>query len=230
MKNYLHAISSEQQEVEYFGDPGRLGREGQILATIAFLRELERKDGSSSRVVLLSSSSRLRKADEKFRKELGAPEAVISRGALSYLISLIPDSGLGVGTLRRALFDFGETAHLFDAERFALRVIRAAGTYTLPWARRSHLRRELERNIRREAEKAGVPAKQFKIMFAAGNEDAHPVQVIAKTIKDMALTDPEKSALRTQVRQLERQLERAATKVIPIAKPRRGRNRSRIKK
>lgn len=217
IKLYLLAISSEQEQTAagHFGDPGRLGRDGQILATIASTRALERRAGSDSRVVLLSSSTRLRMADEKFREQLGTPEAVISRGALSYLIALVPEAGLGVGTLRKALFDFGETARLADTERFALRVIRAAGTYTMPWAQRSHLRRQLEKNIRQEAEKAGVSAKQFRMKFLAGDEAVRPEHLIAKTIKEMALADPEKSTLRTKVRELERQLKAATTKVAP---------------
>jgi predicted nucleic acid-binding protein len=230
IKRYLLAISSGQEQAasEYFGDPGRLGRDGQILASIAAARKLEKTVGSDSRVVLLSSSTKLRMADEKFRDQFGAPEAIISRGALSYLISLVPESGLGVGALRKALFDFGETAHLAETERFALRVIRAAGTYTMPWAQRPHLRRQLEQNIRREAEQSGVTAKQFKMKFLAGDETTGPAHLIAKTIKDMALNDPEKATLRMKVRQLEKELRVATAKVSPS--PPRGRRRQRIMK
>ena len=209
MKQYLVGMSSEQEQVAaaYFADPGRMGRDGQLLATIARKRAEDRAVGSDARILILSSSARLRMADNKFRHVMGVPEAVISRSAMSYLIALVPEAGLSVGALRKALFDFGETAHLADTERFALRVIRDSGSYVVPWAQRPHLKRQLESNLRREAEKVGIPARQFKIAFAAGKEKTHPAAVIAKTITDMALTDPDKVKLRGRVKELERELE-----------------------
>lgn len=215
IKKYLLSRSptSEQSASDYFGDPGRLGRDGQLLATIADLRKRERESGSDARVVLLSSSSRLRAADRKFRDNLGSPEAVISRGALSYLISLVPEAGLSVGALRKALFDFGETAHLADTERFALRVIKTADSYVMPWAQRGYLRRQLETNLRKEAEKTGVQPKQFKIDFLAAKDKAQTATLIAQTIKEMALADPDKVKMRQEIGKLKRSLEGATAQL-----------------
>jgi hypothetical protein len=56
---------------------------------------------------------------------MGLPESVVPLRALAYMMSLVPGIGMGAGTLRQALFDFGETARLSDVQRLALRVIKA---------------------------------------------------------------------------------------------------------
>jgi hypothetical protein len=67
----------------------------------------------------------------------------------------VPDVGLGTGTLRQALFDFGETAHPTDVQRLSLRAIKAVGVYDIPWAKRRRLQDELESIIKSRRGEAG---------------------------------------------------------------------------
>jgi hypothetical protein len=197
-------------EEEYYGqDPGRAGRDGQLLAAIARARAGARQVGGGNSVVLLSSSYRLRKADRKFRPEFGEPEAVLSLRALSYMLYLVPDVSLGAGTMRQALFDFGQTAHLTDVERLALRVIRGSGEFNLPWARRRTLENELDKVIRSEASKRGVNEAAFGKQVAAADKGAEADRIIVEAVKNLALRDAkdvELAEAKKQIRNLEGRL------------------------
>lgn len=226
---YLRGISSDtdQMETAYFGDLGRLGRDGQLLATIAQTREAERASLNDARIMVLSSSMRLRRADERFRERLGSPEAVISRAAVSYLIALIPDAGLGAASLRKALFEFGEAAHFTDTERFALNIIKSSGTVIMPWTQRSALRRQIETHLRREAERADAPLKQIRMDFIAGKDPDATAQIIANAVSDLALKDPERVRLQRDLAETKKQLEAATARAKPARQPRRTRRKKR---
>jgi hypothetical protein len=221
----LRELSSDSERIQtaYFGDPGRLGRDGQLLATIAETRKSDRAAFSDARIMLLSSSMRLREADNRFRDRLGEPETVISRAAVSYLISLIPGAGLGAVSLRKALFEFGAAAYFTDTEHFALKVIKASGTVTMPWAKRPALRRQLEANLRREADNASVPIKQFRKTFVSGKDPGAAAQIVATTVSDLALQDPVRLRLERELAEAKRQLVAATAKPMSAPQPRRPR-------
>jgi hypothetical protein len=109
---FLQRLSSSRKSSK---DPGaeqneifKAQRDGRILASIASARQSHWKLGTNSTVVLFSSSHKLKKADAHFRPKIGAPESVIGPGALSYMLSLLPDVKLGVGTMRRACLNLGK--------------------------------------------------------------------------------------------------------------------------
>jgi hypothetical protein len=114
---------------------------------------------------------------------------VISIRALAYMLSLVPDIGLGAATLRQVLFDFGDTAHLTDVQRLALRVIRGSGDYDIPWAKRRRLQEELHNVIRSQAEKRGISEEVMKRKFLSGDETVRPGEVIVSAVREMALRD-----------------------------------------
>ena len=134
--DYLKSALARSKKIEVSDldedDLKKFERDSQLLASIAAARSSHRQLGRDRTTLLLSSSVRLRRADASFRPSLGPPPAVISLAAFSYLLSLLPGVELGAGTLRRALFEFGEMAHLADTERLALRVIRAQGEFNIP--------------------------------------------------------------------------------------------------
>jgi hypothetical protein len=225
---YLREISSESEQIatKYFGDPGRLGRDGQVLAMIAQSRDASRAGLSDARIILLSSSLRLRRADERFRERLGTPESVISRAAVSYLIALVPEAGLGAASLRRALFEFGETAHFTDTERFSLRIIKSSGTVSMPWAKRTALRRQIETSLRREAERSGLPLKQVKMEFVSGRDPKATAEIIVNAVTELSLRDPERIRLERELGEARKQLAAAAERSTPVqqrARKKRGR-------
>ena len=180
-------------------DNDKAERDGQGLATIAAARTRERRSGSGNSVLLVTSSTRLRRADAHFRTDLGRPPSVIPLGSVAYLLSLTPGSELGAGALRRALFNFGPAARLSDTDRVALRAIRATGQYTVPWAKRRTLQRELENVLHEEAQKLGVTDKSVQQKFRAANEEIRPAEIIAEALSRVAASDK----LSEQVRQAE---------------------------
>jgi hypothetical protein len=181
----------------------KVARDGKLMASIAAARTAQEKMGTGGPIVLLSSSYHLRRAEDHFRQELGPAKVLISIAALSYLLSTVPDSGLGADSLRRALFEFGTTAHLSDAERRALRIIRAAETYDIPWAERGLLEANLSASIRSEAEKRGVKEEQLRAKLGSGAEPETGARLIAESLKKMAIADRTSEELAEAERQIE---------------------------
>jgi hypothetical protein len=165
---------------------GKAERDGHLLACIASIRQAQEKIGSGIVYTVLSSSPRLRKADNKFRAELGEPNAVIPLSALSYLISLMPEASLGMGTLRNALFEFGDMARLMDEHRIAMRIIRATEEFDIPWATRGILEEKLQGAIHQEAQRRGVSDKALKSLFDDSEYPEAPATVILETVRAMA--------------------------------------------
>lgn len=215
ISEYMKGLAAAAGKPETFefqtGDIGKAGRDGQILACIAAARQRKRESGADAAIVLLTSSARLRRADREFRQSLGEPAAVLSFKGLTYMLSLVPTVGFGAGTLRQALFDFGETATLTDVERLALRVIKGSGQFNLPWAKRRALQAQLEAVIRREADKRGVPPARFESQLAAGDKSTHPGELIALSLRELAIRDKqtmELIAASNKIRSLEAELDR----------------------
>jgi hypothetical protein len=123
---------------------------------------------------------------------------------------MLPSVELGAGTLRRALFEFGETAHLPDTDRLALRVIRGHGDFDIPWARRRTLQFELEKSIRNEASKRDQDPQALRRQFASGDESARPAEIILDALHNMAANDTKLQELETahrRIRMLESELD-----------------------
>jgi hypothetical protein len=213
ISNYLMDLAAQHQRVPVErldrSDTGKVTRDARLLAAMVANSEARRRMGDDANVVLLSSSGRLRKAHLKFLQDLG-PRAVLSLGTLSYLLSMIPDTQLGAGSLRGALFGFGETAHLQDSERLALRIIRGVGNYEFPWARRKTLVRILDESLRKEAEKRDVSIASFREQFEQGLPSANSAEVIIEAVKSMALADKSVAELvdaRSEIKVLEADVE-----------------------
>lgn len=164
-------------------------RDATLLASIAAQRSALRQVGSNAIIVLLSSSGRLRRVEARFRPSFGSPPAVMTLGAFSYLLSMLPDVEFGAGTLRRALFEFGETAHLPDTERVALRVIKGYGDIDLPWARRRTLQDHLQGVLHSEATARDQDIKTVQKQFVEGRESLRPTQILVDALQRMALQD-----------------------------------------
>jgi hypothetical protein len=200
---------------------GKAQHDGQLLACVAAVRARLARTGGEETVVILTSSTRLHKADRKFRQDIGEPNSVISLGAFSYLLSLVPDSGLGAATLRRALFEFGETAHLPDTERLAMRVIRGTENFNMPWARRVTLQDYLQRSLRKEADKRGTSDVELKKYFERPDRASTSAQLILESVQAMAIDDVKdeelKEAKRT-IRLLENEKSQLAEKVQELTR------------
>ncbi len=122
---------------------------------------------------------------------------------------MVPEVSLGAGSLRRALFEFGEKAHLTDTERRALRIIRATDLYDVPWANRNLLEELLKSAIHAEASKLGVHPDQLRAEFVAGADSEHSAKLVAEALKSMAIQSTDREKLQdaeNRIRQLETRL------------------------
>lgn len=180
----VYKEAEQLEDVSY-----KVDRDGRLMASIAAARSSQERMGSGGPIVLLSSSHLLRRAENRFRQQFGEARVLLSIGALSYLLTAIPDSALGADSLRRALFEFGGTAHLKDPERRALRIIRATELYDIPWAGRKLLQANLTREIRSDAEKRGITEDSLRATLASGAEPKTAGRLIAKSLRDMAIKD-----------------------------------------
>jgi hypothetical protein len=214
--------SDDYKEKEFID---KAKRDGRLLASIASARENEARLGTDKTVVLISSSQKLRRVALKNRKRLGQPDPVLSFGALSYLISLVPNVRLGPDTLRRALFEFGESAKLQDHQQLALRVIKGSGLYQMGWATRGHLTSKLNRVLFEEASKRDVPVSQFKRDFAAGDPKTDPTAIIAASLERLSVP----SELQGEVEELKRQLRDAQLEIEFLREPTRSSLRKQTK-
>ncbi len=186
---------------------GKSNRDGELLAMSARARQLDRESHSDKTVVVISSSTRLRSADDRFRAQMGNPEGVISLSALSYLLSMLPDNPLGAGALRRALFEFTLKPWPHEAERIALQIIKSAGTYEVPLARRITLRHEVEKSIRREAERRGVNKDILERDFERHKPAVPYADIIGDAVRNMAANIPELEEAGETIRQLKKKIQ-----------------------
>jgi len=181
---------------------GKAETDGKVIGSIGATRENLRQQGSQDTIVLLTSSARLRRADQQFRTRLGVPNAVISPAALSYLLSLIPGVNLGISTLRRALFEFRDSGRLPDTQRLALKVLKSSGVYDIPWATRVTLEDHLNSELRKEADRVGEKVETVRDRFEAGDPSIHPAQIILDAVSDMAVNDKREEELRAARRRI----------------------------
>ncbi len=186
---------------------GKFNRDGELLATIAHARQLDRESSSDKAAVVLSSSSRLRNADDRFRPRMGNPESVISLSALSYLLSMLPENPLGAGALRRALFEFTLRPLPREAETIALQIIKSAGTYEVPLARRITLRHQVEQSIRREAERRGINKDKLEHDFAKHKAAVPYADIVGEAVRNMAADIPELEQAEENIRQLKKRIQ-----------------------
>jgi hypothetical protein len=190
---------------------GKAERDGRLMAAIAETRTKLGRIGSRDVIVLISSSPRMKKAAMRFRSILGDPDAVLSLGAASYLLSLVPEAGLGLASLRHALFEFGENAKLSDDQRIALRIIKGQDEYDLPWAARGMLQQQLGDAITNEARSRGVSPDDVRQRITQPVEgDELPAQLILECVKNMAIesaTEAELNKAKRRIEQLEQQVD-----------------------
>jgi hypothetical protein len=203
---------------------GKAERDGRLMAAISEARTKLGSIGSQEVVVLISSSPRMKKANARFRTMLGDPDAVLSLGAASYLLSLVPEAGLGLASLRHALFEFGENAKLSDDQRIALRIIKGQDEYDLPWAARGMLQQQLSDAISKEARRRGVPPDKVRKRITDPAEgDELPAQLILGAVRAMAIegsTMAELTKAKHRIEELEQEIDDLKVRKTPLRKAR----------
>jgi hypothetical protein len=203
----VYKEAEQLEDVSY-----KVERDGKLMASIAAARKAQERTGTRSPIVLLSSSHQLRRSENYFRQEFGEERVLLSIGALSYLLSSIPDVSLGADSLRRALFEFGRSARLTDPQRRGLRIIRATEAYDVPWAQRELLESNLSTAIRSEAEKRGIGQAQLRAMVGSGAEPKIGAKLIADSLTQMAIKDKTSD----QLKEAQHKINQLQTKIVEL--------------
>lgn len=182
-------------------------RDAELLAITRTVRDEQRKIGASGQFTILSSSKLLRTTAGTFRADMGEPFPVMPFQGFAYLLSLLPGTAVGVGVLRKVLFEGIRSTHMSPFLRLAMRVIAGSKQYSLPYAQRVILRNALNRKLRTIAEQEGRRPRQVEedILHDQVRHAREAAEIIAAAVDDIAASKQEK-----YVKDLERQLKERA--------------------
>lgn len=188
----------------------KCSRDGVLMADIASARDAARRAGVGGTTIVVSSSLRLRQADEAFRDALGRPEAVMSTAAVACLLTLAPGVQMGLGTMRGVLFDLGVAERFSSIDMYAYRIIAASSQYEVPPAKRVTLQRELASRLLEDARARGKSVHELRErIFRSGNPE-YSAKIVSDALDRMAVlpeVQKELDELRRQVHSLEAELE-----------------------
>lgn len=165
--------------------------------------------GSAS--LLISSGRRLAEVDRKFELS-GESRLVISVQAALYLMSMLPNVSLGLTSLRTFLFDEHRTRFSSDLERTLLRMIQGSEKFSMPFAKRANLMREVRgRLLQRASHSEGRPSvadAERSILNDGAREDL--MEILTESLSAISVdtrAEAEVRSLRRQVEDLQRRLD-----------------------
>jgi len=183
---------------------------------VSLVRHAKRlRDGDpGAACILVSSARRLTGVDLRF-KESGEERLVLSVSAALYLISLMPNVKLGLGSMRAFLFDETRRKFSSDLERTVLRMIYASREHSLPFAKRGILMREMRGRLLRGASYTEPGAQRSstvdieKEMLKSENRD-ELINALTESLDAVAVdtrTEKENRILKERIVELERKLD-----------------------
>ncbi len=122
-------------------------RDAELYVSLATHTRRLRAVEPGSAALLVSSAKRLGDLDRHFELS-GETKLVISVQAALYLMSMLPNVSLGLSSLRTFLFDEHRNRFSSDLERTLLRMIQASEKFSMPFAKRASLMREVRGRIK----------------------------------------------------------------------------------
>lgn len=213
---------STDLEAKYSGDALRNAkdkarRDAELYsALVHHVKTLKATDPGAT-CLLVSSARRLLLAEQEFHRS-GEPQLIVSVSAVLYLLSMLPDVSLGLSSMKSFLFDERRRSFSSDLERTLIRLVRSSQEYSLPWAKRGSLMRQLRESMVKEAQAQGIRrpsasdiAELEKKMTNPANA-ARTVEILKEALDSIALdtrTEKENAALRSKVKALEDELSKA---------------------
>jgi hypothetical protein len=209
---YLQGLTSRRSsDMEGLEDVAyKIERDGRLMASLASARELAERAGLEEPMLLLSSSAALKAAERAFERVFQGAQLIFNKRAFSYLLSAIPQVGLGAGTLRRALFEFGSHGRLMSSGVRALRLLRSTGEVEFPWAERFTLQRELWQGVKREADRRGITPREMDRQFMEGKSPETTARLIVEAVQQLVVptkTQEELAQARRRIVELEAKLD-----------------------
>jgi hypothetical protein len=183
-------------------------RDSTLYATIASATHRTKELDSERGFFLVSSSKRLAEVEAKF-SEVGEANFVITVGMLVYLISLIPEVSLGIGSMRAFLFDGPRIGFSSELERTLLRVIKESSSASLPWAKRrrfiSTFRRRLLERAKNSGESEEINVQALEEEVIRGQDIKTTTELLSESLNSLAAErklEQELAQLRDEVARL----------------------------
>jgi hypothetical protein len=208
VERVLIQIASEdaQCEPEYLDRKarGKCARDGALFGAVRSVRDFATRLGHRQTTFILSSARLLREAEAQFRDELGEPNVVLSAAAVGALLTLVPGVRMGLGSLRGILFDTRLASSLTPVQRYAYRLLAGSTEYSVPWAQRVTLQRELGERLVADARAVGVPTKKLREKLLKSEDPEYSARIVIEALDRMAVT-PE---TQQQVQKLRREVEK----------------------
>ncbi|MBK7908708.1 MAG: hypothetical protein IPJ78_19470 [Gemmatimonadetes bacterium] len=184
-------------------------RDALMLASLRAARAAFREQGRDGTLMAVSSARLIKMSDERFRTDLGDPDAVLSLGAVGTLLALTPGVHFGLGSLRGILFDLNLAKRLTGLQRYAYRIVAQSEQYDVPWSRRTTLKRELGERILRDAKASDRPVEEIARIVTKADDPEYSAQIVRDALDAMAVPtrrEKENTALRREIEQLQRAL------------------------
>jgi hypothetical protein len=183
----------------------KLRRDAALLAGINRARRESRTRSMAEIPIALSSAHVLKLADNRFRGELGKPDAVMSLAAAATLLLLVPGVQMGLNTLREVLFDLNLGRRLHPLSRLVYRVLEASEEYRfLGWSKRATLRRRLTERLLSDAKKSGKSFDELEKKVEQGEDPVYVADVIKGALDGMAVPPATKALVEELTREIKR--------------------------
>ena len=188
------------------------------VSLVSHVKRLRASDPGAT-CILVSSARRLSDVDSHF-KESGEARFVISIAAAIYLISMLPNVSLGLGSMRAFLFDESRNRFSSDLERTVLRMLHASRERSVALAKRGILMREVRGRLLKGASfqdqgKAQPSVEEVERKALKPENRDEFVRVLSDSLDAVGAetrVEKENRDLREQVKQLQERLERQGRK------------------
>lgn len=179
---------------------------------VQYLQSIRATDPGAT-CLLVSSAQRLAETEDRFH-ESGEQQMVVSISTVLQLLSLVPQVSLGLSAMKAFLFEERRPGFSSDLERTILRLVRTSGEFSMPWAKRGALMREVRDRLVDDARKEGrqlpTDTNTNSLERAALEDQNRPrmIQILAASLDKVAVRtrlEDENARLRKQLSALQKE-------------------------
>lgn len=186
-------------------------RDSELYVSLAGHAKRLRAVEPGSACLLVSSGRRLAEIDRHFSLS-GEARLVISVQTALFLMSMLPSVSLGLSSLRTFLFDEHRNRFSSDLERTLLRMIQGSEQFSMPFAKRNALMREVRGRLLERASRSDGRPSVVDVEKSAVSEGgrAQLVEILTDSLNAISVdtrAELEVRQLRRQVEDLQRRLD-----------------------
>jgi hypothetical protein len=195
-------------------------RDARLYAQMVHYLQSVRATDPGATCLLVSSAHRLAEAEEAFH-ESGEQQIVVPISTVLHLLSLLPQVSLGLRAMKAFLFEERRPGFSSDLERTILRLVRSSQEFSMPWAKRGALMREVRDRLIDDARKQGryfpddASTSGLERQALAEENKDRTVQLLAEALDKVVVrtrVEDENTRLRQENERLRQQLQLAKSK------------------